>query len=114
MSFDIQHRIFEGHFPGHPIVPGVCTLAIVKEALESALGKNLMLHESSVIKFLGLIHPDSRPILDLNWDEQEKYIQVTARLQEGGNMLFKLVGKYIPMQASGQPELRASLQKNKE
>jgi len=33
--------IFNGHFPGHPVVPGACMLQIVKEVLEKALETSL-------------------------------------------------------------------------
>ncbi|MCX6330659.1 MAG: hypothetical protein NTZ85_14245 [Bacteroidia bacterium] len=28
-----DHDIFKGHFPGNPILPGVCTIQILKELL---------------------------------------------------------------------------------
>lgn len=113
LSFETRHRIFEGHFPGHPIVPGVCSIAIVKEALESAVGQTLLLRESSIIKFLGLIHPDSQPTLRLSWTEHEGNFQVTASLQEGDNFLFKLIGKYEPVPTNGKLTPATSLEESK-
>jgi 3-hydroxyacyl-[acyl-carrier-protein] dehydratase len=37
-----KHAIFAGHFPGQPVVPGVCMLQIIKEGLEQALDKKLV------------------------------------------------------------------------
>lgn len=28
------HVLYQGHFPGQPVVPGVCTLQIIKESAE--------------------------------------------------------------------------------
>lgn len=32
--FNAGHSIFSGHFPGHPVVPGVCMMEIVKELMQ--------------------------------------------------------------------------------
>lgn len=52
-----EHPIFGGHFPGQPVVPGVCMLQIIKEALEKAIGKKLFLAQTANIKFLSMLVP---------------------------------------------------------
>ena len=37
------HKIFKGHFPGQPVVPGVCMLQMGREILEKALGQSTRL-----------------------------------------------------------------------
>ena len=34
IELDEHHDIFKGHFPGQPVLPGVCMLQITKEILE--------------------------------------------------------------------------------
>ena len=34
-----KHEIFKGHFPGKPIMPGVCMIQIIKELTERSLGR---------------------------------------------------------------------------
>lgn len=34
VSVDAGHKIFEGHFPGQPVLPGVCQIQLIKELLE--------------------------------------------------------------------------------
>ena len=36
IKIDPSHKIFEGHFPGNPITPGVVQVQLVKEILEKA------------------------------------------------------------------------------
>ncbi len=52
-----RHRIFDGHFPGQPVVPGVCMMEMVKEITETATGKDIFLHKADNVKFLSVIDP---------------------------------------------------------
>jgi 3-hydroxyacyl-[acyl-carrier-protein] dehydratase len=51
------HKIFEGHFPGQPVVPGVCMMQMVKEITETVTGKDFFLQKADTIKFLSVIVP---------------------------------------------------------
>jgi 3-hydroxyacyl-[acyl-carrier-protein] dehydratase len=51
------HRIYQGHFPQQPVVPGVCMLLIIRELAENAVGSKLMFTDVSNIKFLSLVDP---------------------------------------------------------
>ena len=31
VRLDASHPVYRGHFPGHPVLPGVCTLQLVRE-----------------------------------------------------------------------------------
>ena len=62
-GYDIQatifagHRVFEGHFPEQPVVPGVCTLTVVKKALSQACGRPLRYQAIKECKFLSALIP---------------------------------------------------------
>lgn len=49
--------IYQAHFPGEPITPGVCIMQMGKEVLEDALGKPLQVAAVKNIKFLSIISP---------------------------------------------------------
>lgn len=51
------HKIFEGHFPNQPVVPGVCQLQMIKEIVEQVLGKKTNLVQAADMKFLAVIDP---------------------------------------------------------
>lgn len=63
-----EHEIFKGHFPGNPVMPGVCMIQIIKELTEAATGKALFLSVSSNIKFMAIINPEVNPDLKLVLD----------------------------------------------
>ncbi len=61
-----EHDIFKGHFPGNPVMPGVCMIQIIKELTEKATDKELFLSVSSNIKFMAIINPEKNDVLVLN------------------------------------------------
>lgn len=66
LTLNKDHVIFNGHFPGNPVMPGVCTMQIIKELTEKALDKDLLLSVSTNIKFMALINPEKNPVLTMN------------------------------------------------
>jgi len=60
-----EHVIFKGHFPGNPVMPGVCMIQIIKELTEKATGKQLFLSVSSNVKFMAIINPEKNDTLKL-------------------------------------------------
>lgn len=67
-----DHDIFKGHFPGNPVMPGVCMIQIIKEITESTLEKNLFLSVSSNIKFMAIINPEVNPNLHIKIEYTEE------------------------------------------
>ncbi len=63
-----DHEVFKGHFPGNPVLPGVCTMQIIKELTETILQKSLVLSRAINVKFMALINPDVHPTLRLELD----------------------------------------------
>jgi len=62
------HDVFKGHFPGNPIMPGVCMMQIIKELTESITQLPLVMQSLSNVKFMALINPDVTPELRLELD----------------------------------------------
>jgi len=92
--FNEAHAIFKGHFPGQPVVPGVCMMEIVKELLQNQVGRQLMLHEARNVKFLQFITPGMEPLVHINWKENDSSFNITATLRHGETVLFKLDGSF--------------------
>lgn len=67
-----DHDIFKGHFPGNPVMPGVCMIQIIKELTEKATAKKLFLSVSSNIKFMALINPEVNAVLKLSISVSEE------------------------------------------
>lgn len=63
-----KHDVFKGHFPGNPIMPGVCMIQIIKELTEKITQQTLIIQTLSNVKFMALINPESTPELRLELD----------------------------------------------
>lgn len=74
-----DHAIFKGHFPGNPVMPGVCMIQIIKELTEEATGKNLFLSVSSNIKFMAIINPEKNPDLQIAIDISQENGEVKIK-----------------------------------
>lgn len=57
IQLDVNHIIYQAHFPGEPITPGVCIIQIAKELLEDYLGQKLCIQSIKNVKFLNVISP---------------------------------------------------------
>jgi len=66
-----KHEVFKGHFPGNPVMPGVCMMQIIKELTEEITGSSLMMQSLSNVKFMALINPETTPKLRLELDITE-------------------------------------------
>lgn len=74
-----KHDIFKGHFPGNPVMPGVCMMQIIKEITQSIVGQKLFMERCSNVKFLALINPDINPNLNLEFKITELDGKVKVR-----------------------------------
>ena len=52
-----DHDIYKGHFPGQPVLPGVCTLQIIKECAQQLIAQKLQYTQILQCKYLRFIDP---------------------------------------------------------
>lgn len=90
------HPIFEGHFPGRPVVPGACLLQIVKELLSMAMDSELRLIRADQIKFISMIGPDEDETvwMNLTWGHSlpDTRLLVNAEGTHAGDICFRFKG----------------------
>lgn len=93
LDINVNHSIFEGHFPGQPVVPGVCMMQIVKELVESAINQPTRLVQADHLKFLSVIDPRIHPAIDATVSyttDESGILQVTGSLTKGEITFLKL------------------------
>ena len=98
IKLNVDHSIFKGHFPGNPILPGVCQIEIVSELLGKYFDKDYNLSTALNIKFLSVVNPvvDKELVYLIQVIEQndKKKIKAISSFQNG-NVCFKLNGIFI-------------------
>ena len=97
LEINADHKIFEGHFPGQPVVPGVCMMQMVKEILEAVLEQPLRLYTADNLKFLAVIDPVEtntiQAVLKYTTAADES-IQVSATFLNDSVVYFKMNGVF--------------------
>ncbi|WP_462264938.1 ApeI family dehydratase [Mucilaginibacter sp.] len=96
VSFDPQHPIFKGHYPGQPIVPGACLLQLVRDVLQTALRQELQLIKADYLKFMVPVIPKTGQVLSMQityTSTPEQLLKVAASLS-GESIYFKFQGLY--------------------
>jgi 3-hydroxyacyl-[acyl-carrier-protein] dehydratase len=93
IRIDKNHKIFEGHFPAIPIVPGVCMMQMMREIMEKEVKRSLIIRHGDNMKFLSVINPTEHSEIqaDIKYDETpEGNVNINASLFSGATTFFKL------------------------
>lgn len=93
-----NHPVFDGHFPGNPILPGVCTIQIAGELLSKYVHQKLLLAKSENIKFMSLVIPTENTILNFEinlGNQEEKIFSVKCAVTSNGVEVLKMKGSYL-------------------
>lgn len=69
--FDNRLSLFQGHFPGNPILPGIFQIEMVRYCLEQYLKTSLHLSMVRKTKFSSLIHPDVVVSVEITINQHE-------------------------------------------
>ncbi len=67
--FGADDPMFAGHFPAHPLVPGIFQLEMTRAAAEWVLSCRLGVREVSKAKFQRPIYPAELVRMELKWSE---------------------------------------------
>jgi 3-hydroxyacyl-[acyl-carrier-protein] dehydratase len=95
VELDPNHRIYAGHFPGNPVVPGVCQVQMAKEALEMVKNTKGMLVSGDNIKFLNMIVPSDHPALLIDYivkNPGDGNLSYNATISDAGKVFMKFRG----------------------
>lgn len=91
-----EHIVYSGHFPGHPVTPGVVQLQMVHELLERQFEAKLTLVEMPVCKFLAVLDPTITPqlVIYIEFEWVGDFLKVQAKGQNDSALFFKFSAGY--------------------
>jgi len=88
-----NHVIYNGHFPGQPVLPGVCTVQIIKECTQQLTDKNLQYKRIVLCKFLRFVDPVqcNEIVLTITINEKDDgTFYIVASGDSGGSVFIKI------------------------
>ena len=80
--------VYEGHFPGNPIAPGVANIQMIKELAETILARPVTFAAIRQCKFLRPIRPDEHQPLDVMLTFNAD--QLSAEMLDGETTIMKI------------------------
>ncbi len=92
LCWNAAHPLFEGHFPGHPVIPGACLIQIIIELAERLAGEPLSLADAANVKFLKVIDPQKVPCVwaQLHFTHKDNMLNVRAVMEESEQVFCKM------------------------
>ncbi len=97
LFINADHKIFEGHFPKQPVVPGVCMMQMIKEIYEEVTGNPTNLVQAAELKFLAVINPLENNLVHASIKiaaEENGMININASIFKDDLVHFKCKAKF--------------------
>lgn len=79
------HPVYEGHFPGNPITPGVLSIQMVRECLSCYFGRNLQFTTIKNCRLVAMIRPGDKLRLSFLTEFLDDTFKVKATLSGADN-----------------------------
>lgn len=77
-------NVYEGHFPGNPVCPGVCNIQTIKECAERLVGQSLTITTIKQCRLTAIATPQVSPevTVTVNATENEGGYLITANIRD--------------------------------
>ena len=85
-----EHHIYEGHFPSQPVVPGVCTLTIIRECLGEILSRQVSFASIKECKYVSALIPEEDLSIALNITLTDTKLRATVERCDNQQTVLKL------------------------
>ena len=98
IEFNPGHDIFKGHFPGNPVVPGVCMVQVIKLILNDIYQKDFMMKKASQLKFLSVLNPNENKTVLVELTivkEDTNGLEVSGSIYKGTIVFMKYKAAFV-------------------
>lgn len=93
---------FKGHFPGTPVLPGICIIAAVIVSAESVLGKDLKMNYLNAAKFFSPVEPGDRTVITGTLKTESAPYSVRAQINRDQERIAKVSLQVEPVTSDAQ------------
>jgi len=92
VQFNAEHFVYQAHFPGNPITPGVCLIQIAEELFNFLKSADFKIKTLKNVKFTAPINPLEFPEVDflLEFAEKENAWHVKVLIKENETVFAKI------------------------
>lgn len=94
-----EHKVFSGHFPDNPVVPGVFTLQMIKECIEVLVQSALQYKELLNCKFTNMIIPEDNQAIQIEYSMEtgtDFRLNATVRYEDTTYLILKAILAKMP------------------
>ncbi|MDX1542522.1 MAG: hydroxymyristoyl-ACP dehydratase [Christiangramia sp.] len=91
-----NHEIYNGHFPGRPVTPGVVLMQLFKEEAERVFEGPLQLVRADNVKFMAVFDPtdDDELILESQLEQNGEFIKLKGIAKNNKGIVLKINSLY--------------------
>lgn len=91
-----DHSIYDGHFPGLPVTPGVILMQLFKEEAERQTNTKLQLEKASNVKFTAVVDPNTEAQFFLYSEilQEHGIVKLKGIAKHKGNISLKISSEY--------------------
>ncbi|PKD17167.1 hydroxymyristoyl-ACP dehydratase [Salegentibacter salinarum] len=96
-----DHEIYDGHFPGRPVTPGVILMNLFKEEAERRCGCKLQFKKGNNVKFMAVVDPNTDAVLNLETEitEENQEIRLKGIAKNSAGISLKINSLYKKFQS---------------
>ncbi|MBQ3857448.1 3-hydroxyacyl-[acyl-carrier-protein] dehydratase [Segatella baroniae B14] len=89
--------VYQGHFPGNPVSPGVCNIEMIKECVMQVVGRKLVMNKLDRCRLTAVASPSVCPTLDVtvHVEEGESSVKVLASIADAQQQYMDFKGEMI-------------------
>ena len=97
VSLRSDSAVYQGHFPGQPVSPGVCNIQLIKECAEQVVGKPLLMNNLQQCRLTTLVTPLEHHEVEVRLflEEKEAGYKLKATLGKGENVYLDMKAELI-------------------
>ena len=89
--------VYQGHFPGNPVSPGVCNIEMIKECVMQVVGRKLVMNKLDRCRLTAVASPSVCLTLDVtvHVEEGESSVKVLASIADAQQQYMDFKGEMI-------------------